>query len=160
MKLKRTRLTKQNKIFLLYIKIPSNKLNSEGFFMPKISSTNNKALIISFFLRGVITSVITLFLFNALFSLIFLKFDLSLDIIKYLSLFIIGSAAALTSYISLIGFKNNLIFLSVISVMPLLLYSLINLLIFKTDIKVFLVKIILIVIISIIVPVLKSLKKR
>lgn len=94
--------------------------------MPKITSSNTKNLFISYLLKIILSSVVTVFLFSSLFSFITLKLDLDLKVLEYFAVAICSISAIIISYISISGFKNNFLILSVISVMPLSIFSIIN----------------------------------
>lgn len=127
--------------------------------MHKIASTNNKSIIVKYFIKIIFTSIISLILLNTIISFLFLKLDLPLEYVKYVELAVVAICSVFISFISISGFKQNYILLSVIAEIPLILFSFVNFLINNTDTKIFIVKIILIVIISVIISFIKSMKK-
>lgn len=110
--------------------------------MRKISISSSKGLLLNFFTRVILLSSISIFSLNALFSLFALKLDLSEDYFKYLSLISITISSIIISYFSVKPFKNNGFIVGMISVAPLIIYSLINYITFKNDIVFFLIKIV------------------
>ncbi len=128
--------------------------------MPKISSTDNRALIVRFLIKVLVATAVTLLLFNGLTALILLKTDLSLDYVRYIELFICALSSFIISYLSLTGFNQSYMLISLLSIIPISLYSLVNMLVNKTEIKLFIIKIILYVIFCVISAVIKSFRKR
>lgn len=94
--------------------------------MPKINSTNAKELIIKFIVKVILSTTVSIVVLNSLFSFLLLKLDIDLNFSKYIGVFICLLTAIIVSYISVGGFKNNLLFLSIISVLPLLILVITN----------------------------------
>lgn len=119
-----------------------------SFFMKKINSSMDKKLVLGFFVKSIILSVILTVVFSALISLIIYKLDLDTAYLSYLSIAVVLFSAAAVSYICSKPFKNNGFMVGVISVMPLIIYSCVNIAVNKTSIIVFAIKIVLTIIIS------------
>ena len=127
--------------------------------MPKISSTENKAMIIKFCLKCVITTVLSVLLLSIISSFLFLKLDLDLSYAKYFAYAIVSLTTFITSCISLISIKHNYILVSLISGIPFLMFIVINGIINSRSIIDIGLKIILIVIFSTAAAVIKSFRR-
>lgn len=128
--------------------------------MPKITTSNTKGLFIAYLIKIILSTVLSLFVFSSIFSFVTLKLDLDLKVIEYFSVAICAISSLVISYISISGFKNNYLILSVISVMPLVIFSIINFCVNKQGGFAFeIVKIAVIFVFSICVAVFKSTRK-
>lgn len=127
--------------------------------MPKISASNIRGLLINFVIRIALTTVLSILIQSLLFSFIALEFDIDLSVLKYFGVVITILSSIIISYVSTIGFKNNVMLLSVISVIPLLLISIINFAVNKGNGLIMLTKVIGIILCSILVSVIKVSKK-
>lgn len=128
--------------------------------MPKISATNSKGLFLTYFIKIVISSAISVLLLNSISSAIILKFDFKLSVAGYISIAICLLSAIIISLVSISGFKNNFLLLSVISVTPFAIFIFINFLVNKSNSLYFIIKLVLIFIVAIIVALIKSSRKR
>lgn len=127
--------------------------------MPKISASNIKGLLINYAVRIVLTTVLSVLVQSLLFSFIVLQFDIDLELLKYFGVIITILSSIIISYVSTIGFKNNVLLLSIISVIPLLLISIINFAVNNGSTTAILIKILGIILCSILVSVIKVSKK-
>ncbi|MGN1328436.1 MAG: hypothetical protein ACI4V4_01920 [Eubacterium sp.] len=112
--------------------------------MPKINSANAKGLIIKYLLKIIATTVLSVLMFNSVFSLLILKCDIDLNVCKYVGIAICLLTALIVSYISIGGFKNNILPLSFISVFPFLLFVIVNFCVHGGDATMIFIKIIVI----------------
>ena len=128
--------------------------------MPKISSTDNKRIILSFIFRVLVLSAASLLLINSLFSFLYLKLDLDLQSAKYLSFATVSLCSVMISFGSLLGYKQNYMLLSLLSIIPLSLFIIINTIVNRESFLYFCIKIILIVIFSVCIAILKSVRKN
>lgn len=110
--------------------------------MTKINSLNAKGLLLKYVAKIILSSVLSVIILNSLFSVVFLKLDLDLSLCKYIGIAIVFISALIISYISTGGFKNNILPLSLISVLPFLLFIIINFSIGRGDIKIMMIKIV------------------
>ncbi len=108
--------------------------------MSKVNLIGSKTLFIKFVIKVIILSIADILLFSSIFSFILLKLDLNIELSKYLSIFIIALSSIIVSYFSVYSFSNNGAVLGIISVLPLIIYSLINCLVFNNDWLIFAVK--------------------
>lgn len=128
--------------------------------MPKITASNTKGLFITYLARIILSTVLSLFIFSSIFSFVTLKFDLDLKVLEYFAVAICTLSSIIISYVSISGFKNNFLILSVISVMPLVIFSIINFCVNKEGGFAFeIVKVAVIFVFSICVAVFKSTRK-
>ena len=128
--------------------------------MPKISATSSKGLFLTYFIKIVISSIASVMLFNSISSAIILKLDLDLSVAGYVSIAVCLLSSIIISIISISGFKNNFLLLSVISVVPFALFVFINFLVNKSNSIYFIIKLALIFAVAIIVALIKKKKKR
>lgn len=128
--------------------------------MPKISATNSKGLFLTYFIKIVISSIASVMLFNSISSAIILKLDLDLSVAGYVSIAVCLLSSIIISIISISGFKNNFLLLSVISVVPFSVFVFINFLVNKSNSIYFIIKLALIFAVAIIVALIKSSRKR
>lgn len=116
--------------------------------MKKISSSGANGLIIKFTVKAVILTLISVMLFSLIFSFIVNKLDLDLKYLEYFSYAVNIFSAIIVSYISVKGFKNNGFIMGMLSSLPLVIYSLINLLVNGSNIIHFLIKLVAVLIVS------------
>lgn len=128
--------------------------------MPKISATNSKGLFIGYFLRVLLSTIISIVLFSLISSLILLKLDLDLSVCKYLSVVIVLISSVIIAIVCTIGFKNNFLLLSVISEIPFALFILINMLVNSTNSIFCIIKLAVIFASALIISLIRSAKKR
>ncbi len=128
--------------------------------MPKISSLNAKSVIIKFILKSVLLTIIVTVPLSAIFSLIFFKADLDLEYIKYCGYIICTVTAFVVPYFCLKSFKNNISVLSFISIIPLVLLSLLNFLLFSKSFTQFFISFAIIIAVSFLTGVLSAGKRR
>lgn len=119
--------------------------------MPKISATSSKGLFLTYFIKIVISSIASVMLFNSISSAIILKLDLDLSVAGYVSIAVCLLSSIIISIISISGFKNNFLLLSVISVVPFAIFVFINFLVNKSNSIYFIIKLALIFAVAIIV---------
>lgn len=128
--------------------------------MPKISATNSKGLFFTYFIKIAISSIVSVLLFNLVSSAIVLKLDLDLSVAGYISIAVCLLSSIIISFVSISGFKNNFLLLSVISVVPFAVFVFINFLVNKSNSIYFIIKLALIFVSAIIIALIKSSRKR
>lgn len=128
--------------------------------MPKISATNSKNLFLTYFIKIILSSVLSVLILNAVSSVIVLKLDISLSVAEYIGVAIVLITSIIVSFVSTTGFKNNYLLMSVISVSPLAIFTFINFLINNSNSSCFIIKLLGIFICTAIVALIKSAKKR
>lgn len=128
--------------------------------MKKISISKTDNIIVKFVLRTVLSTIASILLFSYIFSQLIYKLDLSLDTAKIFGVIICGICSAVISYISLLGIKNNRLLMGTVSSVPLIFYSLINTIFSNDNYILFLIKLILIILISALTGYLSRSKNR
>ncbi len=116
--------------------------------MKKISSSSANGLLIKFILKSVFLTLISVLLFSLLFSFAVSKLDLDLKYLIYFSYAVNAFAAVIISYLSVKSFKNNGFVMGLLSAVPLIIYSLINLIVNGNNIVHFFIKIGVVLLIS------------
>ena len=114
--------------------------------MKKIKTSFDRNLFINYFLRIIIVSGICVILLSLISSFAVYKLDADIVYLQYISIIEALITASLTSYISVKPFKNNGFVLGIISSVPLIIYSLINLIVNHSNVPIFIVKIFLVII--------------
>lgn len=127
--------------------------------MPKITTNNAGGLLVKYAVKIILSSLLSILVLNAFCSFIVLKFDIDLVSLQYLGTVICIISSLIISFISLSGFKNNYLVLSMISVLPLLIYTIVNFCIHRTDTVFIIIKIAGIIICAFVVSIFKSGKK-
>ena len=107
--------------------------------MKKLSTNNADNLILKFCVKVIISSVISILLFSYIAGKIVFALDLDLE----LSICVL--CACVISFVSVNGFKNNGILLGLIAEMPLVFYSLVNLIFNGNYVLFFVIKTVLII---------------
>lgn len=113
--------------------------------MKKLSTNNADNLILKFCVKVIISSVISILLFSYIAGKIVFVLDLDLKLSKYISVAICVLCASVISFVSVNGFKNNGILLGFIAEMPLVFYSLVNLIFNSNYVLFFVIKTVLII---------------
>lgn len=116
--------------------------------MKNISSGKTNKLLILFVIKAVLSTIISIVLFSLVSSKIILAFDISVDSAKIFSPAICVLTAAVVSFISVKGFKNNGALLGVICQLPLIFYSLINTIFNNHNFLLLIIKIVLIALVG------------
>ncbi|MDE6659231.1 MAG: TIGR04086 family membrane protein, partial [Eubacterium sp.] len=97
--------------------------------MKKISSSGAIGLLFKFVFKSVFLTVIAVLTLSLLFSFCFNKLDLNLNYLEYASYAVNILSAIFISYLCVKSFKNNGFVMGMLAVVPLILYSFINLII-------------------------------
>lgn len=116
--------------------------------MKKIKSSLDNKLLILFILKSIIISAAFCLGLSALISLVIYKLDISFECVEYLSVAVIVISAALNAYFCSSSFKNSGFLVGVISSLPLVLYSLVNLIFNHNTLWLFFIKLICVVLVS------------
>lgn len=116
--------------------------------MKKIKSSLDNKLLISFIFKAILLSAVFCTALSALISFVIYKLDISFESAEYISIGIIIISAALNAYFCSASFKNSGFLVGVISSLPLIIFSLINLIFNHNTLWLFFVKAALVIIIS------------
>ena len=101
--------------------------------MPKISSLNVKSVIIKFIVKSLALTTLSIILISSVASFIIFKLDLDLSYCKYAGYLISALTSFIVPFICLKPFKNNILFLSFLSIIPLVLFTLANFIFFGKE---------------------------
>lgn len=112
--------------------------------MKKISSSGANGLLIKFIIKIVLTTIITISIFSLLISFAFSKLDLDMKYLAYASYAVNILSAIIVSYLCTKSFKNNGFIMGMLSSVPLIIYSFINLIMNGNNIIHFLIKLALV----------------
>lgn len=126
--------------------------------MRKLGKTEK--VLILFLFRALISNLFGFFLINSVVSYIANKVDLSNEIYLLLSVAEVGVCAAVNSIAAPIGIKNNVKLFSFISQIPLFVLCIINFLSDNYSFIIFIIKIIIIALVSVICSGISEKKKR
>lgn len=116
--------------------------------MKKISSSGANGLLVKFIVKSVLFTIIALSFFSLLISFVFNKLDLDLKYLEYASYAVNTLTAIPVSYLCTKSFKNNGFLMGMLSTLPLIIYSFVNLIINGNNIIHFVIKLAVVLIIS------------
>ncbi len=97
--------------------------------MKKISSSGANGLLIKFIIKIVFITIVAVSLLSLLISFVFTKLDLDLKYLEYASYAVNILSAVIVSYLCTKSFKNNGFVMGMLSSVPLIVYSFINLIV-------------------------------
>lgn len=116
--------------------------------MHKITFSGSKGLLLNYIVRVILLTVISIGALSSAFSYISLKIDLDEKYFQYISVLVVSLSSIIISYFSVKPFKNNGLAMGAISVLPLIIYSLVNLICCNNSIVFFAVKLLLMLILG------------
>lgn len=116
--------------------------------MKKISSSGANGLLIKFIVKSVLFTIVTVSIFSLLISFAFNKLDLDLKYLEYASYAVNILSAVIISYLCTKSFKNNGFLMGMLSSVPLIIYSFVNLIINGNNIIHFLIKLAVVLLLS------------
>lgn len=116
--------------------------------MKKFSTKSTNRVIVLFILKDVIVTISAICLLSFISGEIIYKLDLSLENVKLMSLFICAISAFAVSILSTTGLKNSVLVFGILSEIPLIFYTLINVIFNDSDITYFFIKLPLIILIG------------
>lgn len=128
--------------------------------MPKISSLNAKSVIIKFISKSLILTVASIILMSGAFSFIILKLDLDLSYCKYAGYLICALTSFIVPFICLKPFKKNILFLSFASIIPSVLFSLVNFIFFSKEFVQLFISLAIIIAVAFVMGVMSAGKRR
>lgn len=105
-----------------------------------MSKHSSDRLIIKYIIKVLISTLVSITGISLLFSFIIYKFDLPLDYNNVISVIIAAICSSLITTISVYGLKNNGVLMGVISQIPLIFYSLFNLIFNENTLLFFIIK--------------------
>ena len=116
--------------------------------MKKISSSGANGLLIKFALKSVVLTLITVSLFSLFISFAFNKLDLDLKYLEYASYVVNILSAIVISFLCAKSFKNNGFVMGMLSAVPLIIFSFVNLIMYGNNIIHFVIKLVVVLIVS------------
>lgn len=96
------------------------------FIMKKYSTKATNKILISFAVKSIVSTIISILCFTFLSSEIIYKLDLDLNKISFVSFIIVGISSAIISIVSVYSIKNSGAIFGLLSEIPLMFYMLIN----------------------------------
>lgn len=105
-------------------------------------------LLLGYVIKVIITSILSILCLSSIFSYVVLRFDVDLSVLSTISIICLSLSSFIVSLISTHSFKNNTILMSYISVMPLVLFSLINVISGQNELSIFLIKLCIMILLS------------
>ena len=128
--------------------------------MKKLSASKSDKLILFFIIKVVVSSVASVLLFSFIFTQITYKLDLSMESAKIFSIIICALSALCIAFVSCRKIKNNGAIIGLICEIPLVFYTLINLIFNDTSVVFFLIKVALILAIGALTGLLRARKSK
>lgn len=116
--------------------------------MKKISSSKANGLFVKFILKSVILSALMVFLLSVIISFVFYKLDFDLKYLEYASYAVNAFSAIFVSFFCVKSFKNNGFIMGMLSSLPIIIYSFINMIVNGNNIVHFLIKLAVVLILS------------
>lgn len=127
--------------------------------MPKITSNNINGILIKYGVKIALSTIFCIMMLNTVSSFFIMKFDINLSVLPYIGIAVCIISSIFIAFISLSDFKNNYLVLSMLSVIPLMIYCTINFCIYKTSAVFIIIKIAGIIVSAFAVSLIKSSKK-
>lgn len=112
--------------------------------MKKIVSDKACKLLLLLIVKVLVISVLAVIFYSFLFSEIIYRLDLSLDNAGIASMMIAALAGITISFLSCFKMKNNGLLMGLLSVVPLLFYTLINVIFHEANVTYFFIKLVII----------------
>lgn len=128
--------------------------------MPKISSLNVKSVIIKFIVKSLALTTTSIILISSVASFIIFKLDLDLLYCKYAGYLISALTSFIVPFICLKPFKNNILFLSFLSIIPLVLFTLANFIFFGKEFVQLFISLAIIIAVAFVTGVMSAGKRR
>ncbi|MBR2277942.1 MAG: TIGR04086 family membrane protein [Eubacterium sp.] len=128
--------------------------------MKKISTAKSNNILLKYILKVVITTILSTLLFTYIFSKISYSLDLDLKFDNYFAIVICALCAAITAFVSVLGIKNNGFILGAVAQVPLLFYSILNVIFNNSSILFFAIKAVLVICIGMLIGHIASQKSN
>ena len=128
--------------------------------MKKIAIKGTNNFLLKYILKVVLSTIISVFVFTFTFSKASYKFDLDMKYDMMLSIFVCALCAAITAFVSVKGIKNNGLLLGAFAQIPLMFYSLLNVIFNENTFVFFLIKSVIVLLIGMLVGYVTSQKSR
>lgn len=105
-------------------------------------------LLLGYVIKVIITSILSILCLSSICSYVVLRLDIDLSILSTISIICVSISSFIVSLVSTHSFKNNTILMSYISILPLVVFSLINVIGGQNKITIFLIKLCLVILLS------------
>lgn len=128
--------------------------------MKKLSSASTDRILLKFILKIIFSTIVSILLFSFIFSEITYKLDLDMNINKIFSIIICCLCSAVISFISVSGLKNNGLVMGILSEIPLIFYSLLNLIFYENSALFFVIKLVIITLLGALIGLLTTKRSR
>lgn len=102
------------------------------------------SVLIRFFIKSILLSILSIVFTSCLSSLIVLKLDLDLSFCKYISIVIVFISSILVSFVSTFKLKNSGGLMGIISCIPLFFYEIFTLIFGDNSLLFFVIKLLII----------------
>ncbi len=116
--------------------------------MKKIKSSLDRKLLLSFIVKSVFFTAVFCALFSAVIAAFFYQFDIGFESAQYFSAVIMVISGGLTAYICAHSFKNSGFLVGAVSAVPLIIYSLVNLIANHNTVWLFFLKLVLVILVA------------
>ncbi|MBQ7204083.1 MAG: hypothetical protein IJS03_08760 [Eubacterium sp.] len=116
--------------------------------MKKIETRGSQNLLLKFVIKVVLSTLISISVVTYLLTLVVYNLDLDLDLNIFLSVIVCAAVAAITAFVSVYGVKNSGALLGIAAQIPLLFYSLVNMIFNENSFLFFVIKCVIIVLIG------------
>lgn len=125
--------------------------------MKKMNIKTNK-LLLTYVIKSVSLSVLSILLFSFISSEIIYRLDLSLSSINAVTIIICALSALIVSYFSLGSIRNNGVLMGLICETPLIFYSFINMIFSENSFLFFLIKTVIMLLIGAVIGIIRAKK--
>lgn len=124
--------------------------------MKKTATENANHIILGYVIKMIVTGVASILLYSYAFSLLAVRLDWGYDMADVLTLIICALSALSVAFVSLTGLKKHLLAMGIISEIPLMIYSLFNLIFNDNSIVFFAVKLVIMLLSGALCAVIKT----
>lgn len=101
---------------------------------------NSGKMLIAYIVKAISVTIVCVLFFSALASELFYKLDISTEYSKLISVIICAFTSIIVTFISISRFKNSGAILGIIAQLPLVFFSLINLIFGSNTLALFIIK--------------------
>ena len=119
-----------------------------------------KSVIIKFIVKSLALTTTSIILISSVASFIIYKLDLDLSYCKYAGYLISALTSFIVPFICLKPFKNNILFLSFLSIIPLVLFTLANFIFFGKEFVQLFISLAIIIAVAFVTGVMSAGKRR
>ena len=128
--------------------------------MKKLSTVKSDKIIVLYVVKSVAATLACILLFTYLFSKIAYHFNFGSEVYPILTIIICALSAAVIAFSAVSGLKNNGVMLGILAQLPLLFYSIINMVFYDNSIVFFIIKTILVIAVGALVGLVTTKRKE